>query len=123
MSKDLSAVKVLQIIQKLIGASAIGLGAYTVNFYNSKLYNSDPYNPAYALSSDEKIAIFGAGFCIFSVTTPLVPTTVSILSNPAIGSVLYNTSFYPEGGRRWLHGVYLGALLRTHGCREWTRCE
>lgn len=123
MSKELSGVKVLQIIQKLFGASAIGLGSYTVYFYNSALYNSDPYNPAYAQSSDEKIALFGAGFCIFSVTTPLAPTTVSILSNPAIGSVLYSASLYPEGSRRWLHGIYLGSLLRTHGCREWTRCE
>jgi len=66
MSKELSAVKVLQIIQKLFGGAAVGLGSYTVHFYNSDLYNSDPYNPAYALSSDEKIALFGAGFCIFS---------------------------------------------------------
>jgi hypothetical protein len=79
MSKKLSAVKVLQIIQKLFGAAAIGLGAYTVHFYNSRLYNSNPYIPVYALSSDEKIALFGAGFCIFSVMAPLAPTTVSIL--------------------------------------------
>jgi len=119
---ELSAVKVLQIIQKIIGASAIGLGSYTVYFYDSDLYNSNPYNPAYAWSSDETIAVFGAGFCIFGVTTPLAPT-VSILSNPAIGSVRYSASFYPEGGRRWLHGDYLGDRLHTHGCREWTPFE
>jgi hypothetical protein len=73
MAKELSAVKGLQIIQKLFGALAIGLGSYTVHFYNSDLYNSDPYNPAYSLSSDEKIALFGAGFCIFSVITHLAP--------------------------------------------------
>jgi hypothetical protein len=123
MAKELSAVKVLQIIQKIFGASAIGLGSYTVHFYNSDLYNSDPYNPSYSLSSDEKIALFGAGFCIFSVITPLAPTTVSILSNPAIGSVLHSASLYPDGGGRWLHVIYVGALLRTHGCREWTRRE
>jgi len=66
MSKELSAVKVLQIIQKIFGGAAVGLGGYTVWFYNSDLYNSDPYNPSYALSSNEKIALFGAGFCIFS---------------------------------------------------------
>jgi hypothetical protein len=75
MAKDLSPFRVLQITQKLFGAAAIGLGGYTVHFYNSDLYNSNPYNPSYALSSNEKIALFGAGFCIFSVTTPLAPTT------------------------------------------------
>jgi len=66
MAKELSSLKILQIIQKLFGGAAIGLGGYTVHFYNSDLYNSNPYNPSYALSSNEVIALFGAGFCIFS---------------------------------------------------------
>jgi len=66
MFKEMSPHKVLHIIQKLFGGAAIGLGGYTVHFYNSALYNSGPYNPSYALSSNEKIALFGAGFCIFS---------------------------------------------------------
>jgi hypothetical protein len=74
MSKDLTPLKVLQIIQKIFGLAAIGLGGYTVYFYNSNLYSPDPYNPSYSLSSDEKIALFGAGFCVFSVTNPLAPT-------------------------------------------------
>ena len=115
MFEVLNAANALQIIQKVLGAVAIGLGGYTVNFYNTW----------YALgeSWDEKIALFGAGFCIFSVTTPLAPTTVSILSDLAIGSVRHITSLYTQGGRRWFHDVYVGALLRTHGCREWTTCE
>jgi len=82
LSKDLSAVAILQIIQKLFGASAIGLGSYTVHFYNSDLYNSDPYNPSYALSSNEKIALFGAGFCIFSgVFSIVLPRTRIVVAD------------------------------------------
>jgi len=85
MSKALTPVtpvKVLQIIQKLLGAAAIGLGSYTVYFYNSDLYNSDPYSPAYALSSDEKIALFGAGFCIFSgVFSIILPFTRKVAAD------------------------------------------
>jgi hypothetical protein len=78
MARELSPHKALQIIQKLFGAAAIGLGGYTVHFYNSALYNSNPYNPSYALSSNEEIALFGAGFCIFSVTTPPSPQQQSL---------------------------------------------
>lgn len=123
MFNEMSPLKVLQIIQKLFGGAAIGLGGYTVHFYNSALYNSDTYNPSYSLSSNEKIALFGAGFCIFSVTPPLAPTAVSIPSDPATGGVRHSASLYSVGGRGWLHGVYMGALLRTHGRGEWSPCE